>query len=33
MGRLCDIRGRDEKMHAKFWSKNVKGRDHLGGQY
>jgi len=27
MGRACNTHGRDE-MHTKFWSENVKGRDH-----
>jgi len=27
MGRTCSTHGRDE-MHTKFWSVNLKGRDH-----
>jgi hypothetical protein len=26
VGRACSMRGRE--MHTKFWSSNLKGRDH-----
>jgi hypothetical protein len=28
MGGACGTHGRDE-VHTKFWSENLKGRDHL----
>jgi hypothetical protein len=29
MGGACSTNGRDEKCVQKFWSENLKGRDHL----
>jgi hypothetical protein len=29
MGRICSTRGSYEKLIRKFWSENLKGRDHL----